>query len=97
MYSLDENFIAISAIDLKSKIHYIRLKRNCFAFIFTQCEWTFQKYLTDITVADPGFPRGGGANSKGGRQHTILPNFPKNCMKLKEFGPGGGARPSRPP
>ena len=22
-----------------------------------------------------------------GRQHTILPNFPKNCMKLKEFGP----------
>ena len=24
-------------------------------------------------------------------QHTILPNFPKNCMKLKEFGPGGHA------
>ena len=45
-------------------------------------------------VADPGFPRGGGANSPGGCQHTILPNFPKNCMKLKEFGPpGGGARP----
>ena len=46
----------------------------------------------DHTVADPGFPRGGGANSPGGCQHTILPNFPKNCMKLKEFGlPGGGA------
>ena len=46
-------------------------------------------------MADPGFPRGGGANSPGGgRQHTILPCFPKNCMKLKEFGPpGGGARP----
>ena len=42
-------------------------------------------------VADPGFPRGGDANSPGGRQHTILPNFPKNCMKLKEFGPPGGA------
>ena len=26
-----------------------------------------------------------------GRQHTILPKFPKNCMKLKEFGLGGGA------
>ena len=25
----------------------------------------------------------------GGRQHSILPNFLKNCMKLKEFGPGG--------
>ena len=36
------------------------------------------------------FPRGGGANSPGGRQHMILPNFPKNCMKLKEFGPPGG-------
>ena len=46
------------------------------------------------SVADLGFPRGGGANSPGGRQHTILPKFSKNCMKLKEFGPrGGGARP----
>ena len=45
-----------------------------------------------IPVADPGFPRGGGANSPGGRQNTILPKFPKNCMKLKEFGPPGGAR-----
>ena len=48
-------------------------------------------------VADPGFPRGGGANSPGGRQHTILPKFPKNCMKLKEFGPPeGGGLPSHP-
>ena len=47
-------------------------------------------------VADPGFPQGGDANSPGGRQHTNLPNFPKNCMKLKEFGPPGGAHPSCP-
>ena len=38
-------------------------------------------------VADPGFPQGEGANS---------PNFPKNCMKLKEFGLLGGACPSHP-
>ena len=38
-------------------------------------------FLT-ISAADPGFPRGG-----GGGQHTILPNFPENCMKSKEFGP----------
>ena len=51
-----------------------------------------------MSVADPGFPQGGGANSPGGRQHTILPYFPKNCMKLKEFWPrGGGTHPSRPP
>ena len=31
-------------------------------------------------------PRWGCQLSRG-RQHTILPNFPKNCMKLKEFGP----------
>ena len=42
-------------------------------------------------VADPGFPRGAGVNFPGGRQHTILPNFPKNCMKLKEFGPRGAS------
>ena len=28
----------------------------------------------------------------GGRQHTILPNFPKNCMELKEFGFGGASK-----
>ena len=39
-----------------------------------------------FTVADSGFPRGGGANfPEGGRQHMILPYFLKNCMKLKEF------------
>ena len=38
-----------------------------------------------IAVADLGFP-------PGGRQHTISPKFPKNCMKLKEFGPPGGGR-----
>ena len=40
------------------------------------------------------FPEEGAPTLQGGRQYTILPNFPKNCMKLKEFGPrGGGARP----
>ena len=48
-------------------------------------------------MADPGFPRGEGANPPVGCQDTILPNFPKNCMKLKEFGPEGGARISRDP
>ena len=32
----------------------------------------------------------------GGRgEHTILPNFPKNCMKLREFGSRGGVRVPR--
>ena len=67
-----------------------------FLFQMKKNLWTFQHFrrktnkLQDIAVADLGFPRGGGANSAGGCQHTILPNFPKNCMKLKEFGPRGG-------
>ena len=36
------------------------------------------------------FPEEGAPTLQGGRQHTILPHFPKNCMKLKEFGPPGG-------
>ena len=49
-----------------------------------------------VAVVDPGFSRGGDANSPGGRQHTILPNFPKNCMKLKEFGLQGANVPRAP-
>ena len=28
-------------------------------------------------------------SGRGGRKHTIWPNFPQNCMEFKEFGPGG--------
>ena len=39
------------------------------------------------------FSEVGGTNPPGERgcQHTILPNFPKNCMKLEEFGLGGAS------
>ena len=33
------------------------------------------------------FPKVGVPTLQGGCQHTILSNFPKNCMKLNEFGP----------
>ena len=35
-------------------------------------------------------PRRGHQLPGEGCQHTNLSNFPKNCMKLKEFGPPGG-------
>ena len=39
-----------------------------------------------MSGTDLGFPVGGGANPPGeGRQHTNLPDFPKNCMKLRNF------------
>ena len=45
-------------------------------------QWRIQDFLEE-----------GAPTLQGGRQHTILPKFPPNCMKLKEFGPPGGARP----
>ena len=47
-------------------------------------------------VADPGFPRGGGANPKGGRQPIIWPIFAENCMKMKKFWAGEGRVPRAP-
>ena len=37
------------------------------------------------SVADPGFPRGVGANPTGGGQHTILPNFPKKLHEIERI------------
>ena len=46
---------------------------------------------------DPGFSIGGGANPpRRGRQPMILPNFPKNCMKLRKFWTVGGDAGSAP-
>ena len=65
---------------------------NCLIRHFAQEIWRWP-------VTDPGFPQGGAWTLQGGgHEHAILPNSPKNCMKLKEFGRrGGGVRPSRPP
>ena len=43
-------------------------------------------------MADLGFPRGGGVNPQGGSANLLFgQKFPENCMKMKEFGPKGGA------
>ena len=52
---------------------------------------TFKTYLCDLPVADPGFPVGGrgprrgGVDSRGGYISKIF------YVKMKEFGPLGGA------
>ena len=51
-----------------------------------------------LAVVVPGFPRGGGANSQGRGANLISgQKFPKNCIKMKDFGPGGRGRVSLPP
>ena len=52
--------------------------------------------LIDYSVADPGFSPGGGAPTP--KIAIIFHIFAENCMKMKEFGPPGGARvPGAPP
>ena len=55
--------------------------------------------IETTAVSDPGFSRGGWANSKLG---LFCKFFAENCMEMKEFGPrgrgGGSARvPAIPP
>ena len=58
----------------------------------------FREIIYLNSVADPGFLRGGGTNPRGGgHQHTILPNFPKKCMKLKEIWTRGHPSPPLDP
>ena len=46
-------------------------------------------------MADPGFSPGGAPTPKNA---IIFQLFAENCMKMKEFGPPGGARvPGAPP
>ena len=59
--------------------------------LFDPCTFT---HASQWWIQD--FPEEGAPTPQVGRQHTILPYFPKNCMKLKKFGPPGGARPWRP-
>ena len=48
-----------------------------------------------MAVADPGFSPGGAPTPKIA---IIFHIFAENCMKMKEFGPPGGARvPGAPP
>ena len=43
--------------------------------------FSFQTYLKP--VVDPGFPRRGGANRKGGEANLLFwPIFPRTCMKI---------------
>ena len=53
--------------------------------------WTY-------AVADPGFPRGGGANPKGGGANLKFGQFfPKTAWKWRNFGPEGGRASLAPP
>ena len=62
--------------------------------------WNYSLILENQGTAevDPGFPRWRGApTAQGGGVNLLFgQNFPENCMKMKEIGPGG-THPWRPP
>ena len=72
-----------------------RTRRSGWCIQYASLYGTLQLW---IQAHAPGFyPRRGRQLPGGARQHTILPKFPKNCMKLKEFGhPGGRASLASP-
>ena len=53
------------------------------------CQKIFKSIEFKYQLRVQNFPEVGRQPSRE-RQHTILSKFPQNCMKLKEFGPGGG-------
>ena len=59
---------------------------------------TGKEIKQSFPVADPGFPRGGGANPKGGRAPTYyLANFSRKLHENEEILGRGGARVPRAP
>ena len=54
--------------------------------------------LSSLAVPDPGFPRRGGANPKGGAPTYYLAHFSRKQHENEEIlGQRGEVRPSRPP
>ena len=54
-------------------------------------------YYYDTPVADPGFPRGGAANSPGGGPTYDFAKFSQKLNEIERiWTPGMGARPSPP-
>ena len=55
-------------------------------------------FSVKVAVADPGFPRGGGANSPGGAPTYEFVDFSQKLHEIERiWTPRGGARPLRPP
>ena len=77
-------FLRFLNVSLFSGGYRISLTGSTNLWVRGRIQWWIQDF------SEERVPTLGGG---GGRQHTILPKFPKNCMKLKEFGPpGGGGR-----
>ena len=59
----------------------------------TRCNRSLPYFLLQISVADPGFPRGGGANSPGAPTYDFA-NFPPKLHGIERIwtpvGGGGG-------
>ena len=62
------------------------------------CLHVTSAFASTLTVADPGFPRGGGANRKGEAPTYYLEKFSRKLHENEEIlGQRGGGCPLRPP
>ena len=83
---------SVNWIQDRSKSVNACLNAEVWTWLETRTDKQTESYtLMSSSVADPGFPWGGGANSPGGGANIhFCQNFSKNCMKLKDFGRRGG-------
>ena len=59
-----------------------------------KCGHFIRQFSQYLTVADPGFPRGGGANSPGGAPTYDFAKFPQKPHEIERiWTPRGDARP----
>ena len=65
------------------------------SYVMTKCSLQFSFATRNIQWRIQDFPQGGAPTPKSA---IIFQFFAENCMKMKEFGPPGGARvPGTPP
>ena len=80
---------------LNLKVDELNLKNYVSIFSLTISNFVYLERSNP--VADPGFPRGGGANPKGGAPTYYLANFSRKLHENEEIWGQRGARPSRLP
>ena len=71
----------------------------CFALLFSKTFSLFFVYrrleICSLSVADPGFPRGGGANSPGGATYEFV-EFSQKLHEIERIWTPGGRVPCAP-
>ena len=77
-------------------IRFWHLDQTFFSFFFLKVLKDISPFCGATAVADPGFPRGGGANSPGGAPTYDFAKFSQKLHEIERiWTPGGGGGASK--